>query len=156
MNQYRRLEKRLAGISHQKYLMHGSPRRRPPRTLMPRKQHIVFPNKPQLTRTRVYATAYVPVAIMYAIIGLPSKAWDWQIIKTDGKWIMYCRMLGRIPVRDGYIHIVPRKPFRELGSPLIYSSFRPVPSVERIRVPMDALPWLVSQGMVKIVREYPE
>lgn len=156
MNKYERLERRLARISHKKYLMHGSTKRKPLCALTPQKQYIIFPNRPELTRTRVYATAYVPIALMYAVIGLPSEWWDWRLMKTNGQWIMYCRIHCQIPVRNGYIHIIPRKPFKELGSPLIYSSSRRVPSIERIRVPAGTLAWLLDEGMVKIVEKYPE
>ncbi len=156
MNQYERLGRRLARISHKEYLMHGSTKRKPLHGLTPQKQRIIFPNRPQLTRTRVYATAYIPIALVYAIIRLPSEYWDWQLIKTDGNWIMYCRMRCDVPVCHGYVYIVPRKSFKELGGPLICSSFRRVSSIRRVRVPASTLRWLIDQGTVRIVDAYPE
>jgi hypothetical protein len=156
MLRYERLVNLLARISHDDFLMHGSVRRPRYGVLVPKQPRIVFPNKPELTRKRVYATAVIPVALLYATINLPSAHWDWRFIRDGRSLCLYCRIRGEVTLTDGYIHIVRKIGFDELHKMVIYSSRRRVRLHRTIRVPAGVLPWMLECGNVRLVREYPD
>ena len=156
MLRYERLVKLLARIPHDDFLMHGSVRRPRYGAIVPKQPRIVFPNKPELTRKRVYATAAIPVALLYATINLPSVRWDWRFIRDGRSLYLYCRFREEVLLTDGYIHIVRKAGFEELQKRIIYSSRKRAPLHRTIRIPAGILPWLVERGNVRLVREYPD
>lgn len=156
MLRYERIVKLLARIPHDAFLMHGSVRRPRYGAIVPKKPRIVFPNKPELTRKRVYATAAIPVALLYATIDLPSVRWDWRFIRDGKSLYLYCRIREGVSLADGYIHIVRKTGFEELQRRIIYSSRKRVRLHQTIRVPAGILPWMLERGNVRIVREYPD
>lgn len=156
MLRYERIVKLLARIPHDAFLMHGSVRRPRYGAIVPKKPRIVFPNKPELTRKRVYATAAIPVALLYATINLPSVRWDWRFIRDGKSLYLYCRIREEASIANGYIHVVRKAGFEELQRRIIYSSRQRVRLHRTIRVPAGILPWMLDRGNVRIVREYPD
>lgn len=156
MKRYERLMKRLESISHDQFVMHGTTKRLRHGALIPRKQWIKFPNKPELCRKRVYATTVIDIAVIYAVVDIPSALWDWRLMRVNGEYGLYCRMKQEASLCSGFIHVLPRRQFKTLQKRFIYSSRQRVRPVQTIRIPDGVLPWLLTKNkFVKFVWEYP-
>lgn len=128
-------------ISHRKFVIHGSIR----------KTSILTPKRPKpkaknklLRQRAVYATSFVEIAIMYAVInGYPK----WKLVKGKG----FCLSIPKdgLLVSGGYIHVCKRKDFN--WDPVVSFSKKPVRVVKVIRVPALALKVLTDTKRIATV-----
>lgn len=154
--EYERLMARLARIPHDRFVLHGGPCRPRHGYLVPCHPRVGFRKRLELDKKRVYATTVIAVAMLYAVIDAPSAAWDWQFLRVGGEYHLYCRIRGEFSLRNGYIHVLPRKQFADLRTWLICAARERVRPVQTLRVPAGIVPWMVFEKTLKLVTEYPE
>lgn len=114
----------IYSFNPQKWVLHGSGRRR--RILAPRKPRGVYTN-PLHSHRWVYATTRIDLAVLYAVLGMPSCEWRWEYLPgEDGLQKLHIWLPSSVRFRRGYVHILPREKFYfpKTGSTLVGSPYR--------------------------------
>jgi len=145
----------LEEISEDGFVLHGSP-------------HLLTQIEPRQTSYRrlkafsrygVYATTYVEVALLYALIHDSRDRWSWALDETGPSPKIIVRAEEGCKYGPGYLYVTSRKYFRQIkdGKGLIYLTRKPVQVVKVLEVDGFILQELIDRGLLEIVlRDTPE
>ncbi len=139
-----RLIRRIERIPHKEFVLHGSTRRR--RLLIPRKPTLTTNNK-ELRRRAIYATSFVHIAILYAVVA-DDPRWKCSLKKS-------MRVLvpkDGLPVVSGYVHVCDRSLFTK--NPYVSAATRPIRVKSVIKIDYRVLKHLLDKGEIQLVDKF--
>jgi hypothetical protein len=127
-----------------KYVLHGSPKKLS--VIEPRQ---AISRRPEHSQRGVYASSYVNIALLYAVIHIDRTLWGWR---ADFDKSLKIDIITSVPLsgEEGYIHVLPRAPFKVVDEGFTLLTREPIAPRQVFSVHKDVLKGLQENHLIRI------